>query len=269
MTTRSEAKRRREAQAPAQRARLVGGQAVALDRRLARSSWRASRPPGVMRLGQAPLGPALLQPSGPAPTLGLQATDRLVRVGAERTAAVGDDLAVRRAARPGVAPAPRAGSSGRPRCGRRRTPRAGRTSTSNGVAARQPLEQLLAPDRLDVLAEVVARGALDLGEPSGRGVAQRQPERQRLLAGECVADPRAFARPASTIPAACRACRCWEALAVDWPLARASSSTLRGACASRSSNSSRRGLANALPITAIASNSACFRRLLHPCFVIQ
>ena len=47
---------------------------------------------------------------------------------------------------------------------------------------------------------------------------------------------------------------------MDWPLARASSSTVRGACASRSSSSSRRGLANALPISAIASNSAFFRR---------
>src|SRR3954453_19197078 len=60
------------------------------------------------------------------------------------------------------------------------------------------------------------------------------------------------------MPAARNACRCCDVLAVDWPLARASSSTLRGACASRSSNSSRTGLANALPISAIASNSAFF-----------
>ena len=45
-------------------------------------------------------------------------------------------------------------------------------------------------------------------------------------------------------------------LAFDCPLARASSSTLREPCASRSISSSRRGLANALPISAIASNSA-------------
>src|SRR5829696_1594848 len=63
------------------------------------------------------------------------------------------------------------------------------------------------------------------------------------------------------MPAARRACRCWEVFAVDWPLARASSSTLRGACASRSSSSKRRGLANALPISAIASNSASFSRV--------
>src|SRR5919205_2445063 len=62
------------------------------------------------------------------------------------------------------------------------------------------------------------------------------------------------------MPAACSAWRCWEALAVDWSLARASSSTVRGAWASRSSSSSRRGLANALPIRAMASNSASFSR---------
>src|SRR3954447_25064837 len=60
------------------------------------------------------------------------------------------------------------------------------------------------------------------------------------------------------MPAACSACRCCEAFAVDWPLARASSSTVRGAWASRSSSSRRRGLANALPISAIASKRASF-----------
>src|SRR3954453_8153191 len=62
------------------------------------------------------------------------------------------------------------------------------------------------------------------------------------------------------MPAACSPCRCWEAFAVDCPLARASSSTVRGAWASRSSNLSRRGLANALPISAIASKTASFSR---------
>src|SRR4051794_11681225 len=60
------------------------------------------------------------------------------------------------------------------------------------------------------------------------------------------------------MPAACSACRCWDALAVDCSLAFASSSTVLGAWASRSSSSRRRGLANALPIRAIASNSASF-----------
>src|SRR5215212_8079184 len=60
------------------------------------------------------------------------------------------------------------------------------------------------------------------------------------------------------MPAACSACRCWEVFAIDCSLARASWSTVRGAWASRSSSSSRRGLAKALPISAIASNSASF-----------
>src|SRR3954447_1618096 len=60
------------------------------------------------------------------------------------------------------------------------------------------------------------------------------------------------------MPAARSAFRCWETFAVDWSLACASASTVRGAWASRSSSSSRTGLPNALPIRAIASNSACF-----------
>src|SRR5438876_1834345 len=62
------------------------------------------------------------------------------------------------------------------------------------------------------------------------------------------------------MPAACSACRCWEVFAADWSLARASSSTVRGACASRSSISRRRGLANALPISAMASKTESFSR---------
>ena len=64
---------------------------------------------------------------------------------------------------------------------------AGRTSTSTTSPRAQPLEQLVAADRLDVVAEVVARGALDLGQPRGRRVAQREPQPQRLVAGERVA----------------------------------------------------------------------------------
>src|SRR6266508_5018874 len=70
--------------------------------------------------------------------------------------------------------------------------------------------------------------------------------------------------------AACSACRCWEVFAVDCSRARASSSTVRGAWASRSSSSRRRGLANALPISAIASNSASFwRRVSIRCYSID
>src|SRR4051794_2055619 len=72
------------------------------------------------------------------------------------------------------------------------------------------------------------------------------------------------------MPAAWSAWRCCDAFAVDCSLARASSSTVRGAWASRSSSSSRRGLANALPIRAIASNNVSFfsRCLIH-CYSID
>ena len=108
------------------------------------------------------------------------------------------------------------GSRPRPR-GRRAARRAGCSSSSSGierapsmcpaansslgadvdehdVAASQPRDQLVAPDRLDVLAEVLARGSLDLGQPGDRGVAQRQPQRKRLVAGERVAHAGALAR---------------------------------------------------------------------------
>jgi len=55
--------------------------------------------------------------------------------------------------------------------------------------------------------------------------------------------------------------RCWDVFAVDWPLTRASCSTVRGACASRSSSSSRTGLEKALPVIALASNRAALRSM--------
>ena len=60
------------------------------------------------------------------------------------------------------------------------------------------------------------------------------PRRRRARSARCVPS-----RARVTMPAACSACRCWEVFAVDCSLARASSSTLRGAWASRSSSSSR------------------------------
>src|SRR3954454_8723186 len=72
------------------------------------------------------------------------------------------------------------------------------------------------------------------------------------------------------MPAACSACRCCDVFAVDWALARARSSTVRGAWARRSSISRRRGLANALPIRAIASKSVSFsRRVPIHCYSID
>src|SRR5437763_14674084 len=58
------------------------------------------------------------------------------------------------------------------------------------------------------------------------------------------------------MPAAKSAWRCCEVFALDWPLALASSSTVRGAWASRSRISSRVALANALPMIEIASKRA-------------
>ena len=62
------------------------------------------------------------------------------------------------------------------------------------VALAQACDQLVAADRVDVVAEVVACGALDLGQARDRDVAQREPQREHLVAGERVAHARALAR---------------------------------------------------------------------------
>ena len=123
----------------------------------------------------------------------LQAPHRLVGIRAERAAAVGDDLGVGR-------------QLGEPALELRERDRAraldvpglvldlGAHVDEHDVTAREPFEQPLAVDRVDVLAEVVARGALDLAQPRGRRVAQRQPQPQRLVARERVAHARALAR---------------------------------------------------------------------------
>ena len=114
-------------------------------------------------------------------------------VGAERAAAVGDDLAVgRQLGQPALELVERDRARALDVAGR--VLLLGPDVDEHDVAAREPLEQLLAADRLDVLAEVVARGALDLGQPGRRGVAQREPQPQRLVAGERVAHARALAR---------------------------------------------------------------------------
>src|SRR5439155_668952 len=63
----------------------------------------------------------------------------------------------------------------------------------DGLTAREPLAQLIAPDPLDVLAEVVTRSSLHLGKPGDGGFAQRQPHPQSLPAGDLVADARSLA----------------------------------------------------------------------------
>ena len=105
----------------------------------------------------------------------------------------------RAAARRAGARARRAGSSERRRCGRPRTPPRGHVD-EHDVAAAEPLEQAVAADRLDLVAEVVARRALDLGQPGCGGVAQRQPQPQRLVAGERVAHARCLRARESPSP---------------------------------------------------------------------
>ena len=61
------------------------------------------------------------------------------------------------------------------------------------VVASKPLEELVAADRLYFGAEVLARGALDLGEAGRRGVAQLEPQPQDVGAGERVVHARAVA----------------------------------------------------------------------------
>ena len=64
----------------------------------------------------------------------------------------------------------------------------------HGPAAGEALAQLVAVDRLDLLAEVSARGALDVRELGGGRVAQREPQVQGFIARERVAHARALAR---------------------------------------------------------------------------
>ena len=95
------------------------------------------------------------------------------------------------------------------------------------VAAGQPGEQLVAADRLDVLAEVLARGALDLGQARGRRLAQGEPEREHVVAGERVADALPVA-PARDESGRVQRLQVLRGVGVRLPAARASSSTVRG-----------------------------------------
>ena len=107
-------------------------------------------------------------------TDGPQAPDGVVRVGAERAAAVGHDLAVgRQLGEPALELLERDRARALDVTGRELL--RGTHVDQHDVATREPLEQLLAIDRVDLLAEVVARGALDLAEPGSRRVAQCQP----------------------------------------------------------------------------------------------
>src|SRR5215218_3031930 len=109
-----------------------------------------------------PFRPSLLEAAGGPPRLA-HAPYRLVGVCAERAAAVRHDLSV--AGQLGEAvlellerDRARAADVARLELLRRAD------VDEHDLAGPEPGDQLVAPDRLDVLAEVVARGALDLGQ---------------------------------------------------------------------------------------------------------
>ena len=141
---------------------------------------------------EPPFGPAVLQAPRRAAG-GLQTADRLVRIGAQRAAAVGDDLAVRR----------QVGETLLELVERDRTRALDVTGRvllrrphvdEHDLAASEACDQLVASDRLDVLTEVVPGGSLDFGQLRDRCVAQRQPQRQRLVPSQRVAHAGALAR---------------------------------------------------------------------------
>src|SRR5437588_11465105 len=125
------------------------------------------------RCREPPFGPALLEAPRRAPGR-LQAADSLVRVGAERAAAVSHDLTAGR-------------KLGEALLELIERDRARAVDVPGGelllrtdvdqdhVAAAEPGDELIAADRLDVVAEVVTRGALDLGQLRHGGVAEAQP----------------------------------------------------------------------------------------------
>ena len=61
------------------------------------------------------------------------------------------------------------------------------------IAAAEALDQLLAADRLDLFAEVVAGCPFDLRQTGRRGVSEGEPEREHIFPGQRVAHPGALA----------------------------------------------------------------------------
>ena len=192
-----------------------------------------------------------------AAAAGAQAPHRLVGIRAERAAAVGHDLGVgRQLGEPALELVERDRARALDVAGL--VLDLGAHVDEHDVAAREPLEQVLAADRVDVLAEVLAGGALDLGQARGRRVAQREPQPQRLVARERVAHARALARASDHARGAQRL-QVLRGVRLRLP-ARAAPAPRRCAAPARAGRAApaARGLANALPISAIASNSASF-----------
>src|SRR5215216_4940405 len=121
---------------------------------------------GSMPLGglgcEPPFRPAVLK-APRLPTFRLEAADGVVRIGAEWAAAVGHDLAVGRQF--GQAMLELIDRDGAGACDVAGLELLGRAHVDeHDVARAQPSDQLVASDRADVVAEVLARGSLDLGE---------------------------------------------------------------------------------------------------------
>ena len=116
----------------------------------------------VLAVHEPPFRPAVLEAPGRAAGR-LQPADRLVRVGAERAAAVGDDLAVGgQLGEPLLELVERDRARALDVAGRELLRRAHVDEHDRRRA--EPRDQLVAADRLDVLAEVLARGSLDFGQ---------------------------------------------------------------------------------------------------------
>ena len=149
--------------------------------------WRRRAVPGLVgQAGKTPLGPAVLEAAGAAAGRS-QAANRLVRVDAVGAAAVGDHLrVVRNLGQTSLELVERHRSRALDMSGSELDPRA--DVDDHDLAAAKPLGELGAPDRLDLLAEVVAGGALHVAQACLGDIAQRKPERDDVLACRPVVD---------------------------------------------------------------------------------
>src|SRR5829696_7673504 len=134
-----------------------------------------------------PLGPALLEPTG-VDAGPIEAMDGLVSVGAERATAVSDHLAVpRQLLQPllQLVDRDRQCAGNVPRGVLLRRPNVDQHDFLPG----QSVPQLVAVDLLDVLAEIIPRGALDRGKARCRRVPQGKPQAEGTLVGDRIALP--------------------------------------------------------------------------------
>ena len=126
------------------------------------------------------------------------------------------------------------------------------------VATAEASEQLLASDRLDVLTEVLLSGAFDLRQTCRRDIAQAEPESKHVVPRERVAHTVSFA-PTRNDSGCVQRLKVLGGVGVRLIASTRQFLDRPRPWARRSSSSSRRGLANALPSTAIASNKCVLR----------